>query len=303
MTRTIRLTSLVSLLDASRTSRQFRTYPTLIGVDLERGGGTAKAVIIGINRAESRQMLRIFVVIIPFIVTGSAAIIYASQLRSQVLGVVSLIAIGLGFMLEFYILLTGKYLDLARTIPSVLTQAIAVIEAHPENWKDLTSRGRINKELERVARSYARLPYQLRGGDPHTLTLLGDWGLEMAASVRDLKQWVAHPSAFTYTDLLHRLSVDLNSALDGRWSEIPRTKPSEDSKAGSPRQRAAWLALGATLLALTIAILVAYSSKLGVGGPFVVSLFGALGLMAITRGGISLDGLTKAKGALDILSK
>jgi hypothetical protein len=219
------------------------------------------------------------------------------------MGVISLIAIGLGFMLEFYILLTGKYLDMARTIPSVLTQAISVIEAHPENWKDLNSRGRINKELERVARSYVRLPDQLRGGDPHTLTLFRDWGLEMAVSVRDLKQWVAHPSAFTYTDLLHRLSVDLNSALDGRWSEIPRAKPSGDSNTGSPRQKAAWLALGATLLALAISILVAYSSKLGVGGPFLVSLLGALGLMAMSRGGIPLEGLSKAKGTLDVMRK
>ena len=196
-----------------------------------------------------------------------------------------------------------KHLYAAQMIPALLVRTIFLIEAYPEEWRDLKRRGLINKHLELLARSYARIPNQLQGGDPHTRRLFREWGLEMATSVRELKRWVAHPTPFTFTDLLHRLSSDLNCALDGRWSEIPRTAPAIDSQVGSPRQKAAWLTLGALLLAGAISILVAYSSELGAGGPLVVSLLGALGLMAMTRGGISLEGLAKAKGNLDDLRK
>jgi hypothetical protein len=282
---------------------EYRRYPTLINLDLARGGGTAKVVRDGLTNAQRRQFLRMILVVGPFLASGAALLIIAHPHENVAMQLAGPFLIVTGYLLEIYIVQTQRYLDMARVIPWDLTKAISVIEADPSQWKDLTRRGGINEQLERVARSYTHLPVQLRGGDPHTLAVFRGWGLEMATSVRDLKQWVAHPSAFTYTDLLHRLSVDLNSALDGRWSEIPRAVPPGDSNLGSPRQRAAWLTLGALLLASAITILVAYSSKLGDGGPLVVSLLGALGLMAMTKGGLPLEGLIRAKGTLDELRK
>jgi hypothetical protein len=303
MSTTRRFTRLVRRLDEASIRRQFQRYTTLIGVDLARGGGTAKAVRRGNHRAEARFMLRMLFIVSPFMATGLILMYFAYGRRANVFYLFGLFVLGIGYLVEIYILTTNKYLDAARSAPALLTRTIFLIEAFPEKWKDLSHRGLINKHLELVARLYAQLPNQLHGGDPQSRKLFRDWGSELATSVRDLKQQVAHPTTTTSADLLCRLSSDLNSALDGRWSDIPQAVPVTDLHIDSPRQRAAWLALSAILLSSAILILVAYSSKLGSGGEFVASLCGALGLMALGRAGISIEGLTRAKEALDKMWK
>jgi hypothetical protein len=300
MTTTTRWTRLVRQLDGSSTRRQFRRYSTLIRVDQAHGGGTAKVVSRGTSRAYGTFLLKMFLAVSPFMVIGAMLMSSANSPGSSLLHLVGLLVVLLGYLLQIIIMSTERYLDNARAVPALLARTIFLIEGYPEKWKDLNHRGLINRHLELIADSYARVPNQLQGGDSHA-RLFRKWGLEMGTSVRDLKEQVAHPTTSTVVDLLQRLSSDLDVALDGRWSEIPRVAPAKNPHIRSPRQRAAWLALSAILLAGAISILVAYSAKLGAGGPLVVSLVGTLGLMAMSRAGISLEGFTKTKGVFDNL--
>lgn len=99
------------------------------------------------------------------------------------------------------------------------------------DWRNLDMRARSIKNLEQAANAIEwGLPRRLGVNDAIRSADAIREAKSMAASVRELKRWVATPTPTTREDLINRLVHDIRSVALGNWDELPRSERVHQSK-------------------------------------------------------------------------
>jgi hypothetical protein len=104
-----------------------------------------------------------------------------------------------------------------------------------------------------------------------------------AAGLRELQLWVIKSGPFTFTDLAQRLATTLRTIVDGRWYELPEAQVPQ----GAPSRARRWVAvLAAAITLVAIAVLLAFSVKLGSVTDSMVLILGALFIGMLNAAGL-----------------
>jgi hypothetical protein len=128
----------------------------------------------------------------------------------------------------------------------IMWRTILLLEDDANRWRDASFRGKINRNLESIAKRIERVPRELRPVDRVTTEVLTQRARAVAAELRSLKTWNAFPKPTTYSDLIQRLTKDLQVLSAGRWFDLPEQEP---GAVDARRQR--WIAtvVGLVILA------------------------------------------------------
>jgi hypothetical protein len=288
--------------------RHWRKCPTLAVIDGEVGGDlfTRARLSFGNGFARAVRMLPVSM----SLVLLSLLLIRWTESRetvdtfAYVLVLASALLVGAVYIHLLALLLRVRRGVSPEFLPMRLINLIAMIEHRPDKWGSIAARGRINGQIEQVARLYARFGQELRAGDEKTAEDLDRWSRGLAARMRAMKLWVARPGPFTFTDVLARLSTDLRLAVHGNEHELEWQEPGP--RIPSPRRslivKGAWASLSVLLLGATAAAVVT-TETVSAASTLVISLLAAGGLMSLGQAGVPLRQLAEAKTTFDALRK
>lgn len=173
-----------------------------------------------------------------------------------------------------------------------LVRVIRLLESRPDCWRDLSFRRRVNRQLEGVSRALERLPAGMGISRIELRRELVTLARSKAEGIGELQRWVAQPGPFTFTDLLERLTSDLELVVAGRWFELPDSAHPLTVHASRTR-RAAVAALAATLMLGTIAV-IGFGSQFGPATTALSTTLGMATIAVLGRLGVSAEQLKLA---------
>lgn len=250
--------------------------------ELQQNGTIVEALV--------RSTMSSFRVIVPFLLVAGPIVIIApltpAPLKNIMLGAlylaeIVLIAVIFPRLREFAVL-------------QLLLELVILLETHPRRWPDPNFRGRINRDLEKVARKIEKLPQQLRPRDPATRSWLLVRADGAATNVRELKRWVSTPNPFTFTDLVERLIGYLSTIADGRWFDLPQSAVERQPRRNTWRQ--------VRLLVLAVLAIATATLVLIKGVPnasIIGSVLGTVAVGALSASGFSVATIAQAADIAD----
>jgi hypothetical protein len=199
------------------------------------------------------------------------------------------------------------------TICDGLLALLALLEKYPTDWLTQRHKRTMITQMEDVATCIEReLLNQLRAGDAGTNAQMTELAVEMAAAMRDFKQWVLTPKPDTYEHLRRALADNFLQATTGHWDFFWRRTPLKVSLAEGIGKRATGslrtLAGGAlpVLVLLTVRRLgLPLDGQLAQYLTFGVVLWSVITLLRLIdpHFGSTLDSLDKIKSLLPGLGK
>jgi hypothetical protein len=158
------------------------------------------------------------------------------------------------------------------------------LEKKPIQWPNSRFRWQIARRLEVIARKVERIPLTSRGLAPTVKSEALRMSRAKAQAIRQLELWAIRPMAFTFTDLVQRLTSDLCKMVDDRWYDLPEA---DDFRI----ERSKWffaLQIGGVVLIIGATIaLAAFAAKLGSAASILVVILPALAVALLNNIGIS----------------
>lgn len=180
-----------------------------------------------------------------------------------------------------------------RRLADRILQLTARLEKNPTRWARTGFRGKVNRELEGIARALERMPRQLRPSDPATW----EWAVQRASvhakAIRQLKMGVIIPTDSTRLDLIQFLASNLELVARGTWYALPQAE--SPSPRGNPISTRVVLTL-VTAVALVGAVIAAYNEA---ARPVAAAL-SVVAVYFLSQRGLSLDALGEAANIVRI---
>jgi hypothetical protein len=160
-----------------------------------------------------------------------------------------------GFVLAFLLRRRRQAICPDAVVSNEFLQMHTVLRSD-RNWRDLSKRRGLLRNLEAAAASIeVGLPRRLRSGDPASDLWLQQRATGMAASLRELKRWVATPREDTREILLQRIRADLLQVALGNWDALQES----DSRHISLRARAGLVARDLVVAVLPLCAVLGFS--------------------------------------------
>lgn len=160
---------------------------------------------------------------------------------------------------------------------------IAVLENSAAYWSNSGFRWHIAKRIEQIARRIELIPLAAKSLAPDIEEETIKLGRAKAQAIRQLEFWTIRPMAFTFTDLIHQLTLDLSLMIEGRWHDLPEAS-------GFKIERPRWLLvmiIGTAIIIIGGAIfLVAFAAKTSPAASIVGLILAGAALALLNNAGI-----------------
>ena len=227
---------------------------------------SAKIAEYWISQADNARGFSVLV--LAYLITWAWA---AGQSKIPYLGVIGptgFVAIEIFFLVYVFYLHT----DREGLAASRLFEAVADLERNPSCWENPAFRSSIVGSLEKAAKEIERIPLTFRSAAPSVRRQAIVTAKTKAQAIRQLQLWALLPGPMTFTDLIHKLSIDLRTVSVGRWYDLPEVDQLE-------RETSRWLIriaiTGSILLTGGGVVMIVFSQKITAAPVFATLLFTA----------------------------
>jgi hypothetical protein len=165
-----------------------------------------------------------------------------------------------------------------------LFMTIVFLEDNALRWPDPNFRWQVAEYIEGVADEVALIPFAARSLAPDIAEETLKMGRAKAQAIRQLELWAIRPAAFTFTDLIHELTLALTLMIQGQWHDLPEADGFKPKRNRWPFALIIITVLAITGLALFVAI---YDPKANSATYVVIALLAGIALPLGANSGIS----------------
>src|ERR1017187_2911990 len=176
---------------------------------------------------------------------------------------------------------------------------IAKLENNPSRWQTSAFRWDIARRIELAAKSIERIPLRLKSVAPSVKRQIFAASRAKAQAIRELQLWAIQPGPFTFTDLVHQLSVDLDMIAHGRWYDLPEAP---ELQRQTPRWITAAEIIGSIAIAAAGVAILVYSAKVGPASAVVAPILFGGALALLSAAGVPAGMLERYAGMANKLS-
>jgi hypothetical protein len=206
---------------------------------------------------------------------------YSSWLAA---GLFSLLIVGLVLLVIYPF--RARSNDVAATW---LFDYVVLLERNADAWGAPRLKNEMTRQIKKLANVVERIPYQYHHLAPEVRRELLAASRKKAQAVRELQHWVLTPGPFTFTDLIHRFTIDLDLIASGQWRELPELE--------YQYRPARWVIAVLWLLALLVlsaeiigvVLIPKYLPALASVTPVIASVLGTGAVLLFIRAGMPIN--------------